>query len=121
MAGKKRYIEQITSDMKSLNVYKSEYDSTINLLAQMYVDRDKAVRDFKKEGGHYTVEKFTANGKVTVKNPLYAVIQELTNSIVQTNRELGLTPKGLKAIRKKEEAPQRESLLAKVLMDAAAS
>ena len=119
MASKKKYIEQIKTDMMSLNLYKQEYDATIDLLAQMYIDRDKALKAFDQEGCHYTIEKQTKNGFVKVKNPLFAIVQELNNSIVATNRELGLTPKGLKAIRKKEEAPQRESLLARVLMDAA--
>ena len=119
MPSKAKYIEQIKSDMESLDVYKSEYDGTIDLLADMYIDRDKATREFKKAGSQYTVEKPTRDGVVMVKNPLYNIIQELNSAIVQTNRELGLTPKGLKAIRKKEEVPRRESLLAKVLMDAA--
>ena len=111
-----KYTKQTRSDMKAINVYKPEYEPTIALLGQMYLDRDRALKEFKKEGSRYTIEKPTANGPVTVKNPLYAVIQELNSSIVQTNRELGLTPKGLKALRARDTVEQPTSLLVSLLV-----
>lgn len=115
MAGKKKYVDQTRADMKSLNVYKPEYEPTIDLLGQICADRDKALKQFKDEGSQYTVEKPTREGVVMVKNPLFVLIQDLNSSIVQTRRELGLTPKGLKALKAKEADTKPTSALISLL------
>lgn len=96
------YIDDIREKMRSLNVYKPEFEKTIVLLSEKYIDVEKARREFRKSGGHYTVPVVDKNGNVTYqKNVQYRAIEDMESAILQTQRELGLTPKGLKALQAK--------------------
>lgn len=93
------YKKQIIANMVEVETYKPEFLETVNALAQIYVDRDTARKQFEESGGLMIVEHTNKSGATNLaKNPYYSVIENLEANILMYNRELGLTPKGLKAI-----------------------
>ena len=96
------YKEKIVADMKAIETYKPEFDKTIEALAKIYVDMDNARSQFEASGGNMIVAHVNKGGnKNLVKNPFYVIIEILQANILLYNRELGLTPKGLKQINDK--------------------
>ena len=97
------YKKKIIADMKEVGTYKPEFNKIVETLANMYVDLDTARAQFEKSGGNMIVKHTNKSGATNlVKNPFYVIIENLESSILQYNRELGLTPKGLKNINEKE-------------------
>lgn len=93
------YKKRIISDMKSVGTYKQEFDKVIDNLAKIYEDMDAARGQFVKSGGSIVVKHTNKNGSTNlVKNPFFLAIEGLQNNILQYNRELGLTPAGLRKI-----------------------
>lgn len=95
--------EQLKDGMKSLGIYKPEYDKTINELAAMYGELEDARAAFAASGGQL-VTKHTNKGGSTnlVKNPYYAIIEGLQLRILKYANELGLTPQGYRKATGKE-------------------
>lgn len=86
--------------MKSLSTYKAEFNPTIDELARMYQELDEARELFEKTGGNYVIKHTNKNGSENlVKNPVYHTIEGMQARILTYNKELGLTPAGLKKIR----------------------
>lgn len=95
----KAYKRKIISDMKAVGTYRSEFSKTIENLAKIYVDMDKAREQFERSGGSIVVKHTNKNGSTNlVKNPFFVAIEGLQDKIIVYNRELGLTPAGLKKI-----------------------
>lgn len=89
--------------MKEVGTYKPEFNKTIETLALIYEDLDNARTQFQESGGHLIVKHTNKTGATNfVKNPFYLIIENLQANILQYNRELGLTPKGLKNINEAE-------------------
>ena len=96
----KDYKKKIISDMKAIGTYRPEFMKTIDNLAKIYVDMDTAREQFIKSGGSLVVKHTNKSGATNwAKNPFYLVIEGLQNNILQYNRELGLTPAGLRKIK----------------------
>lgn len=94
------YKKKITSDMKSVGTYRPEFNKTIDNLAKIYVDMDIAREQFERSGGNIVVKHTNKNGSTNlVKNPFFLAIEGLQNNILLYNRELGLTPAGLRRIK----------------------
>lgn len=99
----KTYEKKIIADMKEVGTYKPEFNKTIETLAKIYEDIDTARAQFEKSGGNMIIAHTNKNGATNlVKNPFYLIIENLQDNILQYNRELGLTPKGLKNINEAE-------------------
>lgn len=95
----KGYRRKIVADMKTVGTYRKEYDKTIEILAKTYVDMDRAREQFQESGGNIVVKHTNKNGSTNLaKNPYYLSIEGLRSDILIYNRELGLTPAGLKKI-----------------------
>lgn len=114
----KGYKRKIISDMKSVGTYRPEFGKTIDNLAKIYVDMDTAREQFEKSGGNIVVRHTNKGGNTNlVKNPFFVAIEGLQNNILMYNRELGLTPAGLKRIKGESGAEQKKvSGLAAALM-----
>lgn len=96
----KGYKKKIISDMKSIGTYRPEFTKTIDNLAKIYVDMDIAREQFERSGGSLVVKHTNKNGATNwAKNPFYLIIEGLQNNILMYNRELGLTPAGLRKIK----------------------
>ena len=99
----KTYEKKIIADMKEVGTYKPEFNKTIETLALIYEDIDTARAQFEKSGGNMIIAHTNKSGATNlVKNPFYLIIENLQANILQYNRELGLTPKGLKNINEAE-------------------
>lgn len=86
--------------MKSVGTYKPEFDKTVKELAKIYEDLDAAREKFEKTGGNFIIKHTNKNGSTNlIKNPLYLAIEGMQTRILAYNRELGLTPSGLKKIK----------------------
>ena len=85
---------------ESIGTYKPEFDAVIETLADILARRDTALHFFYDEqGGKVVIEhtnKFGATN--TDRNPTCRVIDDLNGQALTYWRELGLTPKGLRAI-----------------------
>lgn len=94
------YRTQIKKNMKSIGTYKPEFDKVIENLAKIYVDMDTAREQFEKSGGNVVVKHTNKSGATNwAKNPFFLAIEGLQDKILMYNRELGLTPAGLRKIK----------------------
>ena len=97
------YRKKIIANMIEVGTYKPEFGKVIDTLAQMYEDIDTARDQFDKSGGNLIIKHTNKSGATNlVKNPFFLIIENLQANILQYNRELGLTPRGLKNINEKE-------------------
>lgn len=94
------YEKRIVADMKAVGTYKPEFDKTIKELARIYEDIDDAREKFEKTGGNFVIKHTNKNGSTNlIKNPIYLAIEGMQSRALAYNRELGLTPAGLKKIK----------------------
>lgn len=114
----KKAKSEITRCMKSLGVYKKEYNRAISILAKILSDLELAEQKFSDSGGEFVVKHTNKNGSTNLeKNPYYQVIENLRRDSIAVMRELGITPQGLKRFNDKLTATEKktESSLEKVL------
>ena len=82
-----------------VNTYQPSFDLVIADLATILEQRDAAYKQFKKEGKQLMIEKVSDRGaRNIVQNPLITLWDKLNVTALAYWRDLGLTPKGLKAI-----------------------
>lgn len=114
----KKAKSEITRCMKSLGIYKKEYNRAILILAKMLSDLELVEQKFVDTGEEFVVEHTNKNGSTNLeKNPYYQVIENLRKDSIAVMRELGITPQGLKRFNDKLTATEKksESSLEKVL------
>lgn len=99
---KKKWVSKIKRECKAVGTYQKSFDTMIDTLAGILETRDKAQEWWDESGGNPIV-KHTNKGGATniVKNPALVVIQECNSQALAYWRDLGLTPKGLKALGEK--------------------
>lgn len=115
----KGYRRKIIADMKAVGTYRPEFQKTVDNLSKIYVDMDVAREQFKKSGGSIVIKYTNKNGSTNlVKNPFFLAIEGLQDKIIMYNRELGLTPAGLRKIKGDVSAGENKPKgLAAVLMN----
>lgn len=95
----KRWQRLITDQTIEIGTYKHAFDPVIADLAAILEQRDAAIKQFRAEGKQLMVQKISDRGAVnTVQNPLITLWDKLNATALAYWRDLGLTPKGLKAI-----------------------
>lgn len=114
-----RWKKLIKEQTIGIGTYKPEFDLVIADLAMILEQRDAALKSFKKSGGHLVIQKISDRGAVNMaQNPLITLWDKLNSTALSYWRDLGLTPKGLKAIDDMAMKPQKNDgleSLAKVL------
>ena len=85
----------------------------INALSQILEDRDRVREEWHAAGGSSVIE----TDKGTSKNPRMAAYNDMNTTALNYWRDLGLTPKGLKAIDEQAMKPKPKSALADLLKD----
>lgn len=106
---KSAYVKQIKANMQAIGTYKPEFDKVISVLAQLYEDIDTARKQFEESGGQMVIEFTNKRGATNIiKSPYYRLLEDLQADVLQYNRELGLTPKGLKTINDKEMSSKKK-------------
>lgn len=114
-----RWKKLIKEQTIAVGTYQPAFDSVIADLAAILQERDAAYKQFRQEGKQLMITKVSDRGaKNVVQNPLITLWDKLNATALAYWRDLGLTPKGLKAIG--ETVTQSESglkELSKVLND----
>lgn len=105
----KRYyiVNKTRENMKSLGIYKKQFDPTIRRYANLrieYEELEKSVRKNRKES------------EVIPVNAL-KLMKDIQKELLIMEDNLGLTPKGLKQLQKNSMEAPKVSLLEKVLMN----
>lgn len=105
----KRYyiVNKTRENMKSLGIYKKQFDPTIRRYANLrieYEELEKSVRKNRKES------------EVIPVNAL-KLMKDIQKELLIMEDNLGLTPKGLKQLQKNSMEAPKLSLLEKVLMN----
>lgn len=89
----------IISACKDAGTYKPFFDKMIETLADILAKRDLANEGFLKSGGNPVITHTNQGGNSNpTKNPFLVVIDDYNKTALAYWRDLGLTPKGLKAL-----------------------
>lgn len=95
----KKWITKIKRDCKKAGTYKPFFDEVIKTLASILEERDKALETFEATGGKVIVGHTNKAGATNLEqNPALRLVNDLNRDALAYWRDLGLTPKGLKAI-----------------------
>lgn len=94
-AAEQLVIDQTKLDMKSLGVYKPEYDPLIVVYAELKVQYDDLTTRFRNSGMRYQVK--TADGGAK-KAPIVATLESLRKDILAYSDRLCLNPKSLETV-----------------------
>ena len=84
------------NNMKTLGVYKPEFDISINIYASIVEQYQTLEKEFKKS--KFTVIEKTGYSDNAKKAPIVATLENLRKDILSYSNALGLTPSGLKKI-----------------------
>ena len=102
-AGKKKKVHEITvKNMQELGVFKQEFDPTVQRYAELRVQFEILNEKFV-DGGCIITEEYTnkAGAKNIRKTALYLALETLRKELADLENILGLTPKGLRALKAK--------------------
>ena len=108
--------EQIKLQTQAAGTYRTEFQPTIDALAEILEQRDRAYEQFVEEGSQvviiHTLDRGSENMK---KNPLLQVWMDLNTQALAFWRDLGLTAAGLKKINEKAMEKPKKSALAEAM------
>lgn len=111
----KKRIEQATKDA---GTYKAFFDDTIDTLADILEKRDAANDGYIETGSQPVITYTNTAGKENgQKNPYLILIDEYNKTALAYWRDLGLTPKGLKAINDQAMKGKQKAGLSELLED----
>lgn len=108
-------IEQAARDA---GTYQPFFDGVIDTLAGILARRDDALKMFNESGGAVLVKHTNKGGATNIEqNPALRLVNDLERDALAYWRDLGLTPKGLKAIDEAAMKPKKTSALAAALKE----
>lgn len=99
--------------------YRDYFDSVIVSLAEILEARDQVRKYYKDSGAEPIVMRTNKGGHSNMeKNPILVIYDDMNKTAMAYWRELGLTPKGLKAIDEKAmKAQQKKASLGDALRE----
>jgi P27 family predicted phage terminase small subunit len=100
---------KVREDMKSLGIYKPEFDITINMYCGLVEQYEAIQKDFKKS--KFTVVENTGYSDNKKKSPVIVSMESLRKDILTYATALGLTPQGLKKLQKDDQEKKPVSKL----------
>lgn len=90
---------RIVEACRQAGTYARQYDNVIDTLAQILEDRDKVREQYESTGAHPTIiHTNKAKEQNIVKNPMLVMEMDLNAAALAYWRDLGLTPRGFKAL-----------------------
>lgn len=90
---------RIRKACEEAGTYQPYFDHVIDTLAGILENRDKAQKQYEKLGSQPVVTHTNkAGAKNAVKNPALVMVMDCNAAALAYWRDLGLTPKGLKAL-----------------------
>lgn len=112
----KQWRNKIKKLTKEAGTYQPVFEPAISSTAEILANRDAVYAQFIEEGGQYIITKTSDRGAVnTCKNPLFVLWTELNAQALTYWRDLGLTPKGLKAISEQAVKPKQETAVDRLM------
>ena len=106
----KGFREKIRESARTCGTYRPEFEPLISRLAEIYVRTNRAKADYEKDGSRPVIERKNKSGDtILVKNPLLSEIDNLFTMATAMERELGLTPAGLKKLNEAELHPRKQA------------
>lgn len=102
--------------MTSLGTYRKEFDVIIRRYAEIRIQFD-VLNEQWYEGGCQVTEEYTNKAGATNerKTALYLAIEKMRDELADMENMFGLTPKGLKSLKKKGLEQSKQSALDKML------
>lgn len=114
----KKWKTKIKKACIEAGTYRHCFESVIDTLSDIMEKRDDALRLFEGSGGHTVVVQTNKGGnEYMAKNPALVIVDDLNKTALSYWRDLGLTPKGLKAIDEQAMKAQKKDTLAEVLKE----
>ena len=99
---KEAWKKRIKKACMEAGTYREYFDQVITSLAEILETRDQVRQYYKDSGGEPIVTMTNKGGHTNmVKNPCLVIYDDMNQTAMQYWKELGLTPKGLKAIDEK--------------------
>lgn len=99
---KEAWKKRIKAACIEAGTYREYFDSIITSLAEILETRDQVRKYYKDSGAEPIVMRTNKGGHTNVeKNPILVIYDDMNNTAMTYWKELGLTPKGLKAIDEK--------------------
>ena len=96
---KTKYKNLIQKQLSALGIDEKKYDSVVESLALILVQRDETRKEFEESGGRSVIEYTNKGGSTNMmKNPLLVLWDELNKTALAYWRELGLTPAAYKKL-----------------------
>lgn len=96
---KAKYKNLIQKQLSALGIEGKNYDSVIDSLALILVQRDETRKEFEENGGKSVIEYTNKGGSTNMtKNPILVIWDELNKTAWAYWRELGLTPSSYKKL-----------------------
>ena len=95
----KGFREKIRAACRGVGTYREEFEGIIYRLAELYVRREATKDEFRRSGGRAIIKQTNKGGNsYAVKNPLLAEIDFVDRTILELEKELGLTPQAIRKI-----------------------
>lgn len=108
--------KKIKKACEEAGTYRPFFDAVIETLAEILEKRDEAERVYVESGSEPIIVHVNKAGAANIsKNPALVLWDDFNKSALNYWRDLGLTPKGLKAIDESAIKPQKKSGFAEVL------
>lgn len=99
---KRAWKKRIKDACIEVGTYKPSFDSVITSLAEILESRDQVRKYYEDSGAEPIVMRTNKGGHTNMeKNPILVIYDDMNNTAMSYWKELGLTPKGLKAIDEK--------------------
>lgn len=90
---KAKHKEIVVQRMKSLGVYKPEFECAIDTLAGILEDKDRNRKQWRKDGMEMVIEYTNKGGSTNKsKSPYYLNDLQYNEQILKYSKALGLTP-----------------------------
>lgn len=113
---KKTWIKNIKESCRAAGTYKPYFDDVIESLATILETRDAVLSQYIEDGAEPVIMYTNKGGGVNpTKNPYLVLFDEYNKTALTYWRDLGLTPKGLKAIDESALKEKKTDPLAEVL------
>lgn len=115
---REQWVRKIKRDTKRAGTYKPFFDEVIKTLAGILEERDLATEAWEKTGGKVIVGHTNKAGATNLEqHPALRLVNDLNRDALTYWRDLGLTPKGLKAINEEALQEQKADALTEALKE----
>jgi hypothetical protein len=96
---RQKWKNRIIKAMTDVGTYQESFDDVIDTLSGILERRDILEKQFKESGQEIIVEHINKAGATNLEqNPTIRLLNDMNRDALTFWRDLGLTPKGLKAI-----------------------